>query len=421
MKCSLATRSVAAVCVFAPLAAAESLNVPAGEAIVESGDLYELIVARETGMITMLGGEVTDGVAVNVNGIVYTDIGALAIGNGHLNLLGGIVHEEVLIDDDASLLLDGGETGRITVTTNATAELVSGRVEGSVRAHDDAHLTLNGDVRINRVTVENNASFTMNGGRLFGFDLSSTADAFINGGTFNGGTATLHDGCSLTLTDGVFNSGIDVEGGVFKITGGSLANTSSSMNIIDFFAPATVEISGGSFAGPVNVFGNDLVIHGGDFQDVVHARGTSTSNPDSTITINGVSFTHDDDDDPETPNVEIDLGEDGVLALRSDDPLFPFGTYEGEPRRGLWNLTFQSAAGEMTTLDLRVDPRPNGYAGTIILQSVPLAADLNGDGSIDSGDLAILLAGWGGIGAADLNGDGVVDSGDLAILLAAWG
>lgn len=47
-------------------------------------------------------------------------------------------------------------------------------------------------------------------------------------------------------------------------------------------------------------------------------------------------------------------------------------------------------------------------------------ADLNGDGEVDSQDLAILLAAWGGAGA-DLNDDGVTDSSDLAILLAAWG
>jgi len=47
-------------------------------------------------------------------------------------------------------------------------------------------------------------------------------------------------------------------------------------------------------------------------------------------------------------------------------------------------------------------------------------ADLNGDGCVDSADLAILLAAWAGPGA-DLNGDNVTDSADLAILLAAWG
>ncbi len=47
-------------------------------------------------------------------------------------------------------------------------------------------------------------------------------------------------------------------------------------------------------------------------------------------------------------------------------------------------------------------------------------ADFNGDGVVDSADLALLLSAWGTAGA-DLNNDGVTDSGDLAILLSAWG
>jgi hypothetical protein len=48
-------------------------------------------------------------------------------------------------------------------------------------------------------------------------------------------------------------------------------------------------------------------------------------------------------------------------------------------------------------------------------------ADLNGDGSVGSADLTILLAAWGTPGPGDLNGDGSVGSADLTILLAAWG
>jgi len=53
--------------------------------------------------------------------------------------------------------------------------------------------------------------------------------------------------------------------------------------------------------------------------------------------------------------------------------------------------------------------------------------DLDGDGMIGSGDLAILLGAWGPCPAepaacpADLDGDGSVGSGDLAIVLGAWG
>ena len=49
----------------------------------------------------------------------------------------------------------------------------------------------------------------------------------------------------------------------------------------------------------------------------------------------------------------------------------------------------------------------------------PLVGDINGDGSVNSTDLAILLAGWGG-DDVDFNDDGVTNSADLAILLAAW-
>jgi len=48
-------------------------------------------------------------------------------------------------------------------------------------------------------------------------------------------------------------------------------------------------------------------------------------------------------------------------------------------------------------------------------------ADLDGDGVIGGGDLAVLLAAWGDAGGpADLDGDGAVGGGDLAVLLAAW-
>jgi Metallo-peptidase family M12/PA14 domain/Bacterial Ig domain/Dockerin type I domain len=48
--------------------------------------------------------------------------------------------------------------------------------------------------------------------------------------------------------------------------------------------------------------------------------------------------------------------------------------------------------------------------------------DINGDGSVDASDLALLLGAWGTSSqSADLNSDGTVDASDLAILLGAWG
>jgi len=52
------------------------------------------------------------------------------------------------------------------------------------------------------------------------------------------------------------------------------------------------------------------------------------------------------------------------------------------------------------------------------------AADLNGDGIVDGGDLGMLLSEFGPCDddcVADLNGDGIVDGADLGQLLANWG
>ncbi len=57
----------------------------------------------------------------------------------------------------------------------------------------------------------------------------------------------------------------------------------------------------------------------------------------------------------------------------------------------------------------------------------PSAADLNGDGVVNSADLAQLLGAWGPCPTppapcpADLNGDNSVNSGDLAAMLGSWG
>ena len=52
------------------------------------------------------------------------------------------------------------------------------------------------------------------------------------------------------------------------------------------------------------------------------------------------------------------------------------------------------------------------------------AADINGDGSVNGADLALVLASWGEpcLGcAADVNQDGQVNGADLALILAGWG
>ena len=50
-----------------------------------------------------------------------------------------------------------------------------------------------------------------------------------------------------------------------------------------------------------------------------------------------------------------------------------------------------------------------------------IPGDMNLDGEVDGGDLALILAAWGGNDEmADLNGDGIVNGADMALVLANW-
>jgi hypothetical protein len=55
------------------------------------------------------------------------------------------------------------------------------------------------------------------------------------------------------------------------------------------------------------------------------------------------------------------------------------------------------------------------------VQVVPCPADVDGNGSVDASDLALLLGQWGTMGSADIDGSGIVDAGDLAQVLSSWG
>ena len=62
-------------------------------------------------------------------------------------------------------------------------------------------------------------------------------------------------------------------------------------------------------------------------------------------------------------------------------------------------------------------------AAYIFTADPPCAADLTGDGVVDTADLLALLGDWGfcGVCAADLTDDNVVDTADLLNLLGQWG
>ena len=63
---------------------------------------------------------------------------------------------------------------------------------------------------------------------------------------------------------------------------------------------------------------------------------------------------------------------------------------------------------------------PVAMDSAVIALTTANPSDLNGDGSVNASDLAILLGNWGGSGTGDINGSGIVGAEDLAILLGSW-
>ncbi len=85
------------------------------------------------------------------------------------------------------------------------------------------------------------------------------------------------------------------------------------------------------------------------------------------------------------------------------------------PTGGTASLLFSGTFGESTgTTSLNLSLAASGSQ-----QTDP--ADVNGDGSVDGADLAIVLSAWGSdLPTADVNQDGNVDGVDLAVVLSAW-
>lgn len=117
-----------------------------------------------------------------------------------------------------------------------------------------------------------------------------------------------------------------------------------------------------------------------------------------------------------------------VVVLDIEASTTGFVTYAGNTAGATGPTYIQSEACGITTFtdvaaigfgDLQWVVSINGDFANCDTGGTP--GDLNGDGTVNAADLAILLGQWGGPGSADLNGDGTVSAADLAILLGAWG
>ncbi|NBX25035.1 MAG: alpha/beta hydrolase [Planctomycetes bacterium] len=62
-----------------------------------------------------------------------------------------------------------------------------------------------------------------------------------------------------------------------------------------------------------------------------------------------------------------------------------------------------------------------GPAGSGTTRQARTVADLDGNGTVDAGDLGALLLGFGQPGRGDLDGNGTIDAGDIGAMLLLWG
>ena len=127
--------------------------------------------------------------------------------------------------------------------------------------------------------------------------------------------------------------------------------------------------------------------------------------------------------DPSSTTLPPGWGGTGAEDPVTYEPRLPPGVTFADVLAGVDRMVFTTLRpGFMfgfTDFDLRID-------NITVIREAPNPADLDGNGSVGSSDLTILLGAWGGCPPkgpciADLDGDGSVGAGDLTALLAAWG
>jgi len=145
-------------------------------------------------------------------------------------------------------------------------------------------------------------------------------------------------------------------------------------------------------------------------------NGGETIEPGASVAIDWLS-----DDDIGVASVDILLSVDGgvnfdtvIASATADDGAFTWTAPDLFSNQARVRVVARDAQGNTGFDDSDADFTING--------AVACAADINGDGAIDTADLGQLIAAFGSsLAPADLNGDGVVDTADLGQLIAAFG
>ncbi|MCB9839068.1 MAG: cytochrome-c peroxidase [Phycisphaeraceae bacterium] len=128
-------------------------------------------------------------------------------------------------------------------------------------------------------------------------------------------------------------------------------------------------------------------------------------------------------------NAAINHYNNGIILAPVNTNLDPRLTPGGSPQRlNLTPANVNDMAAFLRTLtgsNVYTDPKwssPFTPDGSLTILGLPVFADINGDGVVDTADLGILIALFGRTDdIADLNNDGTVDTADLGILLGRFG
>ncbi len=438
----------------------------ASSLLLVSGTLagHTMIVARDAGST----GSMTIGGATSVLEIpARLDVGAG--GEGSIDVLGG-----GLIDCGQILMgRESGGQGRVTLSgagsmLDATFVTV-GEVSGATfEVMDGASAVLNGlcvgDGPGDGVVTLSGAASEIDTGPGNAI-IGDGGDATLNfsQGTMRGNNLVFARGSgdvNATISSGLFDYSGDVlvgDGGSTDITFGAahiticnrlrVASGNNSLATLrldgNLGATLRVDIAPGAFSlgtidlGPaatlsaplVRLFSGGTLSGGGSVAGDIEASGAIE--PRGVMSVTGdVGFAGIVGDGAllfEAGNTPSTLDVDGTATLTGTFVLTVADGFTPATDQSFVALRADAIVGDFASYDFPGDDWTASIVGNEIIATFTGVAtdpeDLDGDGVVGAGDLAILLASWGSCGgcAADLTGDGVVSALDLATLLAAWG
>jgi len=454
------------------------LTVDGGSADIVAGDVHDGVLVLNSADVSLSGGTIKDGLSIRHEDVFLFHPALAVYDDSTFTMTSGIVERNSHFFDMSEAYFSGGELQDPLYLHGFSSAVVDGGSFIGFKLRDDSVLVMNGGAQTPRwsgegTNLEGRSSFTLNAGEPSNIGVYEESSLTVNGGHMRG-EIIARTFADVTINGGVIGAGVDIgaltrfvlNDGLIRVKCAATHTSSPDIEIrggrvlSSVYVAArsgNVRVSDGTMEGGLTSF-CDTQISGGDFHDSVINRGglmeisggvidgdlrqinarcavsggtihgdvilhTDSSDPGSEIRFLGTEFTYDHDADPMTPNIAFDFAGQTELVLDRASSEFndeaDLGDFTYDVLRNL-RVTFANGVDSASDV-YAVNSTSTGWAGTLVLELVPSSVDLNSDGVVDSGDLAILLAGWGGSGPADLNGDGLVDSTDLAILLAAWG